>query len=234
MRGAISTAAILLLAALTKPFEAAKEAVGDRTAARIREFDSRANNGGKDFNEVFFNFRVVKNYMKREFSIAQVFLWLLVIMLGIEIGAGLYETIVVVPMWAGSPPDSLVAYYQHKVANPEMTENAGGKFWIFATPTLGLLSIAVLLTNRRAYPAQRRMRAVGGGLALMVVAFTFAWFVPNIMLLQSAEVLTMKPEQAASLSNWWFWLNWARVVLYAAAWLSALRALTLSPETDFK
>ena len=188
MRGAISTAAILLLAALTKPFEAAKEAVGDRTAARIREFDS----------------------------------------------AGLYETIVVVPMWAGSPPDSLVAYYQHKVANPEMTENAGGKFWIFATPTLGLLSIAVLLTNRRAYPAQRRMRAVGGGLALMVVAFTFAWFVPNIMLLQSAEVLTMKPEQAASLSNWWFWLNWARVVLYAAAWLSALRALTLSPETDFK
>lgn len=51
--------------------------------------------------------------MSKEFSIAQIFLWLFVIALGIELGAGLYETLIVMPLWAGAPPDSVTAYYQH-------------------------------------------------------------------------------------------------------------------------
>ncbi len=36
--------------------------------------------------------------MTRQFSIAQILLWLFVIALGIELGAGLYETLVVMPL----------------------------------------------------------------------------------------------------------------------------------------
>lgn len=172
--------------------------------------------------------------MTQKSSIAQIFLWLFVVMLGIEIGAGLYETIVIVPMWAGSPPDSVVAFYQHNAANPQMTINAGGKFWIFATPLVGLLSITVLLTGKWANSEQRRLRTIGSGLALLVVISTFVWFVPNIILLQSKEVLTMDANKLASLANWWFTLNWVRCFLYVTAWVTALHSLTITPQQNLE
>jgi hypothetical protein len=66
--------------------------------------------------------------MTRQFSISQIFLWLFVIALGIEIGAGLYETLVVLPLWTSAPPASVTAYHQHNAANPQFTLNAGGRF----------------------------------------------------------------------------------------------------------
>ena len=76
----------------------------------------------------------------RQFSIAQLFLWLFVIVLGVEIGGGLYETLVVMPLWSLSPPDSVVAYHQHNVAYPQLALNAGGRFWMFNTPALTVVA----------------------------------------------------------------------------------------------
>lgn len=45
--------------------------------------------------------------MSRLFFIAQIFLRLFVIVLGIESGDGLYETLVVIPLWSLTPSDSL-------------------------------------------------------------------------------------------------------------------------------
>lgn len=78
--------------------------------------------------------------MSKQFSIAQIFLWLYVIVLGISIGGGLYEQLVLMPLWSLAPPDSVIAYYQHNVANPQFVPNQGGRFWIFFTPALGLLA----------------------------------------------------------------------------------------------
>jgi hypothetical protein len=168
--------------------------------------------------------------MTRKISIAQISLWLFVIMLGIETGAGLYETFVIVPLWAGSPPDSVLAFVRHNASNPQMAIDAGGRFWIFATPTLGLLSLATLLTSRRTHPAHRRWRVFAAGLVFLVVAFTFAWFVPNILFLQSKNVLTMPPDEIASLTNWWVVLNYLRGFSALAALAAALRALSLPAE----
>lgn len=168
--------------------------------------------------------------MRRQFIIAQILLWAFVIALGIECGAGLYETLVITPLWGGAAPDSVIAFYYHNTVNPYLTLDAGGRFWIFATPLVGLLSAATLLTSRWTDAAHRKWRVAGAGLAFFVIAFTFAWFVPNILLLQSKEVLTMNPEAVASLTNWWVGLNWARVVLGLTAWLCALRALSIPPE----
>jgi hypothetical protein len=61
--------------------------------------------------------------------------WLLAVALGLQTGAGLYETRVLVPLWACAPPQSVVAYF----ANP-MRPDSGRRFWIVLTPTLGLVS----------------------------------------------------------------------------------------------
>jgi len=89
--------------------------------------------------------------MSKQFSFAQIFLWLFVIALGMELGGGLYETLVVMPLWAAAPPDSVTAYYQHNVANPQFTLNAGGRFWMFFTPFVGLTAITALLSGLNPY-----------------------------------------------------------------------------------
>jgi hypothetical protein len=168
--------------------------------------------------------------MTKQFSIAQIFLWLFVIALGIELGGGLYETLVVMPLWAAAPPDSVTAYYQHNVANPQFTLNAGGRFWMFATPLVGLAAIAALLSGLKTRPEHRKWRVAGTVLALIVVISTFAWFVPNIIKLFSEAVTRMSADEITSLTNWWVRLNWVRAVVYAAGWLAALRALSIPPE----
>lgn len=170
--------------------------------------------------------------MTRQFSIAQIFLWLFVVALGIEIGAGLYETLVVMPLWDTAPPDSVIAYHQHNVANPQFALNAGGRFWMFMTPLVGLLAIATLLSGLRTPPQHRKWRIAGTVLALIVVVFTFAWFVPNIIKLTGKDVMTMSADAVTSLTNWWVRLNWVRAILYSAGWLAALRALSIPPKVE--
>jgi hypothetical protein len=164
--------------------------------------------------------------MPRQFSAAQLFLWLFVIVLGIEIGAGLYETLVVLPLWTLSPPESVISYYQHNMANPQFALNAGGRFWIVNTPLVGLMSIAALLSGLKTRPEHRKWRVIATVLALVVVAATFAWFVPKIMILAKGGA-GLNGQQITSLTNWWVNLNWVRVVLYSAGWLAGLRAMTI-------
>ncbi len=167
--------------------------------------------------------------MPQEFSVAQVLLWLFVVLLGIEIGGGLYEALVVMPLWAAAPPDSVLAYYHHNVANPQFVLNQGGRFWMYCTPSVGLLAVAALVSGLKTGPDHRRWRITGTLLAIIVVVCAFAWFVPNIMLLTGSRVTQLSGEQLTALTNWWVRLNWLRAVLYIMAWLAALRALTIPP-----
>lgn len=160
----------------------------------------------------------------------QLFLWLFVIALGIEIGAGLYETLVVMPLWSLAPPDSVIAYYQHNVANPQFALNAGGRFWMVFTPLVGLLALAVVLSSFGTAREHRTWRVLGATLILLVVVFRFVWFVPNIIRLTGKDVLSMSPGELTSLTHGWVRLNWVRVVFCLAGWLCALRALSVPPQ----
>jgi len=170
--------------------------------------------------------------MTERSSIAQLLLRIFVVALGVEIGAGLYETLVVLPLWSAAPPESVTAYHRHLVANPQFALNAGGRFWMFATPFVGVTALAALLSGWRTRPEHRKWRIAGAILALIVVGSTFAWFVPNIMRLHSPQVLAMSAEEVASVTNWWVRLNWVRVVIYSAGWLAALRALSIPPRSE--
>ena len=170
--------------------------------------------------------------MAKKISIAQIFLWLYVVVLGITIGGGLYEQLVVMPLWSLSPPDSVIAYHQHNVANPQFAPDQGGRFWIFFSPGLGLLAIATLISGWKTQPQHRRLRMISTIISLIVIVFTFAWFIPNIITLTGEGVTKLSGEQITGLTNWWVRLNWVRAVLYSAAWIAGMYALTIPPMTD--
>ena len=169
--------------------------------------------------------------MAEQFSIAQTFLRLFVVLMGFEIVGGLHETIVVTTLWSLALPDSVIAYYQYNVSDPQFALNADGRFWIFFTPLVGLLSIATLISSWKMRPEHRKWRMVSAILALIVVVFTFTWFVPNIIILGQGGA-GRSEEQIISLTNWWVRLNWMRAVLYLAALLAALRALSIPPNVE--
>ena len=160
--------------------------------------------------------------MDDRFSSAKLFIWIFVIVLGIELGAGLYETLVVLPTWT---PDAL-SYYRHNAEFPQYAITAGPRFWMFQTPFLGFVSLITILTGLRTAPEHRKWRMLGAGLALFVVVCTLAWFVPNLLSLIGDGVTKMSGEQIASVTNLWVRLNWVRVIVYSAAWLSGLKAMT--------
>ncbi len=170
--------------------------------------------------------------MSKQFSIAQIFLWLFVIMLGIMIGGGLYEQLVVMPLWQSAPPDSVIAYYQHNLANPQHTLNQGGRFWAIVAPLVSLLAIATLISGFRTRSEHRKWRIAGTVLTLIIMVFTAVWFIPNIIKLQGEGVMAMNADEVTSLTNWWVSLNWVRAILYLAAWLAALRALSIPPKAE--
>jgi hypothetical protein len=169
--------------------------------------------------------------MAGQFSISRVLLWLFVVVLGVVIGGGLYETLVVMPLWSAGPPESVLAYHRHNVANPRFALDPGGRFWMLFTPTLGLLAAANLFSGLKARDGHRRWRVAASGIVLAVIIFTFAWFVPNIIRLTGGGVAGLADERIAGLTNWWVLLNWVRAALYIAALLAGLRALTIPPAT---
>ncbi|MFT3745229.1 MAG: hypothetical protein QM785_13160 [Pyrinomonadaceae bacterium] len=160
-------------------------------------------------------------------SLSRFFLFLFVVVVGLEIGAGLYETLVVLPMWALNAPDSVVAFYQHNQANPDFAINAGGRFWIFLTPLVGLVAIITLLTGLKTTGSHRKWRTAGTVIAIVVVTVTFAWFVPNLLRLLY-HVPEMTSADIATTANRWYVANWGRVVVGMTAWLCGLRALSIS------
>ena len=163
--------------------------------------------------------------MPERFSFAKLFIWLFVIVLGIELGAGLYETLVVLPTWTGDP----LAAYRHSAEFPQYAITAGPRFWMFQTPFLGLVSLVTIATGLRTEPEHRTWRMLGAALALLVVIATLTWFVPNLLSLIGESVTKMSAEQISSLTTMWTRLNWVRVAVYSAAWLAGMKAMTVRP-----
>jgi hypothetical protein len=163
--------------------------------------------------------------------VCRAILWLFVILYGIEIGAGLFEMRVLVPRWAASPPESVWRLYELNQSYPELATDAGGRFWMFSTPLLGLLALVLLIACRRTRGTHRRLLLTSTMLTLIVVAATFVYFVPSIMVFAGSPAGVNGP-QIAAMANRWVALSWLRFVVYMIGWICALRALTLDPMAE--
>jgi hypothetical protein len=147
--------------------------------------------------------------------VPKVLLWLFVINVGIALGAGLYESRVVVPQWENIPPQT---WTQTEVL-----------FWVYVTTVpLTLLTLANLVAAWLDQGPRRYWWL--GAVAIIVVEriATFSYFIPTMLWLMNVEDLPQS-EVKAALSQWLL-LDYGRHVLTLAGWLAALKAFSLPGE----
>ena len=165
--------------------------------------------------------------MSQPISAERIFLWLFILLFGIQLGAGLYETLVIVPLWSASPPQSVWEWNALRNASPQFAVNSGKRFWIFVTPAVGVLSVAALLSGWGTPWEHRKWLLVATLTSFIMVVITFVYFVPSLIKLMSATPDAANAAQIGAKANLWRILNWGRAVFLIAAWLCALRALQI-------
>jgi len=148
-------------------------------------------------------------------------LWLLVISLGIQTGAGLFETRVLVPLWACSPPQSVLAY----LAVP-IRADSGRRLWIFLTPLTGIISLLNLVAALLYAGPARTWWLFAAASALFVIIVTFAYFMP--VLLRLPDAAKMPEAQLTRMVRLWVLLNWFRFAILVAAWFAGLKAFAIA------
>ena len=80
-------------------------------------------------------------------GVSRALLWLFILNLGVEFGAGLYEGRIVFNNWLITSPDSTL----HWNAEAARHDNTGLRFWVFVTTVpLRLLTLANLIAAWRA------------------------------------------------------------------------------------
>ena len=106
-------------------------------------------------------------------TLAKIFLWLLVINLGIAFGAGLYESRIVLPQWLGA---SAGGSNQWDAALARR-HNTGLNFWVYVTTVpLTLLGLANLFAAWTASASLRGWWIAAAALVLADRVFTFFLF----------------------------------------------------------
>lgn len=148
-------------------------------------------------------------------------LWLFVIDLGIALGAGLYESRIVIPQWLRYSAES--GYRWDAAAAREA--NSGLRFWVYVTTVpLTLLTLASLAA---VFSMQGAVRHWWLGAALAAVVergMTFAYFIPTMLRLMRDEA----PEsEAVATALEWAHRGYFRHAATLVAWIAALKALTL-------
>jgi hypothetical protein len=152
---------------------------------------------------------------------AEVVLWLFVVNLGVAFGAGLYEARILVPQWLRFEPGSGYRWD----ADAARRANAGIRFWAYVTTgpltflTLGSLGVAWWTSG-----AVRHCWLAAAAISAVERVMTFGYFVPTMVALMRGELAA---ERAVTTALSWVNRGYARQCAILAAWLAALKALSL-------
>jgi len=135
------------------------------------------------------------------------------LLLGTAVGAGINQSIFVMPRWFASPPESLRLVRDR---NP-------GKFWIpLQAGAAVALGAALALNRRNASRARLLKMAVGCYVATWVS--TAAYFAPEIIRLSRADG-ELPASEITRRGKRWMNLTWLRHGALAAAWALTVPAL---------
>ncbi|HLL99715.1 MAG TPA: DUF1772 domain-containing protein [Pyrinomonadaceae bacterium] len=157
--------------------------------------------------------------MTKRPAAVRVILWLYLLSLTILIGGGIFEHVVLTPLWAGSPPESVTAW-QHGVVQ--------AKFFGIASPLYGFFSLALIIASFRMPSRQRKWALAAGICGIAVMLSTIFFFVPILSKTQATRGAGLSGEEITRLTNQFVNWNYGRYVLMIGGWIAALRAITLS------
>ena len=151
-------------------------------------------------------------------------LLLFVIALGIDLGAGVYEARIVVPLWANSIPESLEADNPYR----GVAIDAGMRFWAYATTAVAFFALLALVFGLHTSAPQRTWRTFAAVAELAVVASTLLYFRPTLVRLFMSHGAGLTPAGAASTVRRWVLWSRVRIAVSFIAWCAALSALAVS------
>ena len=155
--------------------------------------------------------------MKR-LNVPLIVLWLWVLAVTILMGGGIFEHLVLTPLWAGSPPDSVTSWPYGVVQ---------AKFFGVVSPLCFLLSLALIIASWW-MPRQQRKWALVAGISMLVLGVTtFSFFVPILQKTQATRGAGLSGEEITRLVNQFTTWNWARWILSIGGWAAGWRALSL-------
>jgi hypothetical protein len=160
--------------------------------------------------------------MKRS-AIPQLLLWLFVISAGLVSGGSVFERLVVTPLWAASPPESVTQWKYGGIQ---------GAFFGLLTPLYGLFSLALAVATRWMPSRQRTWALVAGISGVITLIWTVLFFLPILQKTQVTAGAGLSGEEITRLVNQFQTWQWGRWALLFGGWLAGLRALSLSPDGD--
>ena len=154
---------------------------------------------------------------------ARIALWLFVIALGLDLGAGIYEGRIVVPLWASGVPETLAE------GNPfaRVAIDAGMRFWAYVTSAVAVLAVVALLSGLTAPAGQRAWQTFATVLELVSVAMTLLYFRPTLVRLFMGHGTGLSTETVIGIVRRWVLWSRVRMAISFIAWCAALYALTL-------
>jgi hypothetical protein len=152
----------------------------------------------------------------------QVAISLFIFFVGLGIGGGLYETLVVYPNWKTDPmPDGL----PQKLRESGQAR-AGRRFWPFVSPVSALLAIcnAAIAWNQTG-PVRTLWLAASIAIIVKSIA-TYGYFVPT-MVRRIGRAEGMDAATLQSTVRIWTTLSPLRILVEIFAWVVGLKVLTI-------
>ncbi len=162
------------------------------------------------------------NTMTTHEILAQVILYITILLIGISVGGNVYEILVLDPLWSSSPPESVRKFFEGTGFAKAMQ-----KFWLskLAKYSLFFLIAAVVLAWH--VPARRPWLI----LALCTTAATYFLTIRYIFRKKVALFARagsgMSPEAVVHMTRQFLALDRVRLVFKIATFFFLLRALTL-------
>jgi Domain of unknown function (DUF1772) len=139
------------------------------------------------------------------------------VLLGTATGAGVSQSLFVMPQWFSSPPESLAPVRERKAA----------KFWVpLQLGALVALGAAFALNRRDA--ARRRLLLGALGCYAVTWISTGAYFAPEIVRLSKADG-DLPAGEIVRRGRRWMNLTWLRHAAMLGAWALTLPALAHRP-----
>ena len=166
-----------------------------------------------------------ENLLLEEKRVSTLLRWLLFIyafVLGIYLGGGIFETVVIVPMWSASA--DAARYFNQ---NPLSAFNTGNFFFIVA-PLSTLLSIVTLIAGWHTEQPVRFWVRLAIIPFLIIFLTTAFYFVPEQLAIKGAPAQSLSDAELTARASRWVMLNWIRFSLAFSIWGATLLALGLA------
>jgi hypothetical protein len=138
--------------------------------------------------------------------------------LGLNIGAALFATVVIFPVWSASP--EAAAAWQRVVDE--------ARFFIVVSPLVLVLAVASLVASGWVERGVRLWMRIAAVLYLVFFAATMIYFVPAQAALHGDTAAFLPAQELSASLQRWVTLNWVRQLVGLLAFGSALHALGLS------